>query len=66
MVGVIQTPHRLRKCANRNAQVQKVNTSERTYAQRMAIRNQGTGLGEGKDEKFPKADMGEGSGLPWE
>jgi hypothetical protein len=40
-------------------------TSQYTYAERMAIRNQGTGLGEGKDEQFPKAGEGNAS-LPWE
>ena len=45
-----------------------IGTSEYSYAEKMAIRNHGTGLGEGSDEKFStpiKAD-GEGPKLPWE
>ena len=45
-----------------------IGTSEYSYAEKNAIRNHGTGLGEGSDEKFPtpiKAD-GEGPKIPWE
>ena len=48
-----------------------IGTNTEDYADRMAARNHGTGLGEGNDEKFPvaadyKESSGKGSGLPWE
>ena len=41
---------------------------DESYANKMAARNHGTGLGEGKDEQFPKAaEYSDGDAkLPWE
>lgn len=38
---------------------------DESYADKMASRNHGTGKGEGKDEAFPEAGAGTGSGLPF-
>ena len=42
--------------------------TDESYADKMAARNQGTGLSEGSDEQFPRsADYkNSGSKLPWE
>ena len=42
-------------------------TSEYTFAEKMAQRNQGTGLGEGSDPEFPEAGEYAAEGkLPWQ
>ena len=45
--------------------------TDRSYADKMATQNHGTGLGEGKDETFPEAAAYKESGsedarLPWD
>ena len=43
--------------------------TDRSYAEKNAARNHGTGLGTGKDEQFPEAaeySNGSDSKLPWE
>jgi hypothetical protein len=42
-------------------------TSEYSYAEKMAIRNHGTGTGEGSDPQFPEAGAYAAEGKsPWE
>lgn len=48
-----------------------IGTSTHSFAEKQAIRNHGTGLGEGSDETFPEAanykkSSDEGPKLPWE
>lgn len=47
------TIEQLRKSQQEGAEGQ--GTSELTFAEKMAQRNQGTGLGEGSDPEFPEA-----------
>ncbi len=55
----------MRESQKRGAEGQ--GTSEYTYAEKMAIRNHGTGEGEGSDPQFPKSGEYAAEGkLPWE
>lgn len=60
MVGLIPIPHQLNRCVNRQqAGSEGQGTSTHTFAEKNAIRNHGTGEGEGKDQPFPEAEAGE-------
>lgn len=55
----------LRESQKRGSEGQR--TSEYTFAEKMAQRNQGTGLGEGSDPQFPEAGEYASEGKrPWE
>ena len=44
-----------------------IGTSTKTFAEKNASRNHGTGLGEGSDPQFPDAgEYASGGKLPWE
>lgn len=56
-------------CSSQRAGSVGQGTNTESYADRMAVRNHGTGKGEDSDEKFAEAanykESGNESGLPW-